>query len=113
MWTDIEEQAVSDFIKSDSVDERNKIYNTILDKLFKELIVSVFKKYNNNYLNKFIENEDNILDVLSYVFTVIHKFDPDHTLNNGNKIKAYTYFKVIITSYIGDINYKKRKLTYE
>lgn len=111
-----EEEAVINFIKSDSVEERNCIYNNILIEPFKIMIQSILRIYPiyiGNYTMYEVE-----FDALTHLIDSMIKFNPDAITKSGNKTKAYSYCQTIIRNYFIDHGKKaytesKRKLDFD
>lgn len=95
-----EEQAVIDYIRSDSIEEKNRIYNEILLVPFKKMIQSILRRYPihiGNYDMNEIES-----NALSHLIEQMVKFNPDTITKSGNKTKAYSYCQTIIRNYYKD-----------
>jgi len=111
-----EEEAVINFIKSDSLEERNRIYNNILIEPFKIMIQSILRIYPiyiGNYTMYEVE-----FDALTHLIDSMNKFNPDAITKSGNKTKAYSYCQTIIRNYFIDhgkksYNESKRKLDFD
>lgn len=111
-----EEQAVINFINSDSLEERNTIYNNILKDPFKKMIQSILRKYPihiGNYSMYEVES-----DALVHLIDKMNKFNPDTITKKGNKTKAYSYCQTIVRNYFRDhgrktYNEKKTNLNYD
>lgn len=111
-----EEQAVLDFINSDSTVERNQIYNEILIEPFRKMIQSILRKYPihiGNYDIKEVES-----NALTHMIEHMVKFNPNRIGKSGNKTKAYSYCQTIIRNYYKDhskksYNERKTNLPYD
>ncbi len=111
-----EEQAVIDFINSDSLEERNIIYNTILIEPFRKMIQSILRKYPihiGNYSMAEVES-----DALVHLIDRMDRYDPNTITKAGNKTKAYSYCQTIVRNYFNDhgrktYNDKKINLNYD
>ncbi len=111
-----EEEAVINFIKSDSVEERNIIYNSILIEPFRIMIQSILRIYPiyiGNYTMYEVE-----FDALTHLIDSMDKFNPDAITKSGNKTKAYSYCQTIIRNYFIDhgkksYNESKRKIDFD
>lgn len=106
-----EEQAVIDFINSDSLVERNKLYNDILAEPFRKMIGSILRRYPihiGNYTMMELE-----LDALVHLIDRMDKYDPETITKAGNKSKAYSYCQTIVRNYFrdhGKNSYKEKKI---
>ncbi len=111
-----EEQAVLDFINSDSVVERNQIYNEILKEPFRKMKETILRRYPIHIGNYDITQVES--DALTHMIEHMVKFDPDRIGKSGNKTKAYSYCQTILRNYYKDhskksYNEKKINLPYE
>jgi len=111
-----EEQAVINFINSNSLEERNKIYDEILAEPFRKMIQSILRKYPihmGNYSMYEVET-----DVLVHLIDRMEKYNPETITKAGNKTKAYSYCQTIVRNYFKDhgrktYNDKKTNLNYD
>ena len=87
-----QEEAVVNYLNSDSVEEKEKIYNQYLQKPFIKMVESIIKRY--KMMRPDIEINDLRDDVLSYLLTKLDKFKPD--LNK----KAYSYYGTVSRNYL-------------
>jgi hypothetical protein len=95
-----EEQAVIDYIRSNSLEEKNKIYNEILIEPFRKMIQSILRVYPihiGNYCMEEIES-----NALTHLIEHMIKFNPEKITKSGNKTKAYSYCQTIIRNYYKD-----------
>jgi hypothetical protein len=95
-----EEQAVIDYINSNSLEEKNKIYNEILIEPFKKMIQSILRRYPihiGNYDMSEVES-----NALTHLIEHMVKFNPDKITKSGNKTKAFSYCQTIIRNYYKD-----------
>jgi len=95
-----EEQAVIDYINSDSLEEKNKIYNDILIEPFRKMIQSILRRYPihiGNYDMNEVES-----NALSHLIEHMVKFNPNKITKTGNKTKAFSYCQTIIRNYYKD-----------
>lgn len=87
-----QEKAVVDYISTDDVMEKNRIFNTVLKQAFTKMIESIIRRY-----NLYPPNEDfqQIFDdTMSFLMTKLSCFDP--TTN----YKAYSYCGTICKNYL-------------
>jgi hypothetical protein len=87
-----QEEAVVNFLTSESLTERNKIYNDYLKSPINKMVESIIRRY--KLYRKDYEYEDVHSDTLSFLITKVHKFD-----SNFNK-RAYSYFGTICKNYL-------------
>ena len=87
-----QEEAVVNFLTSESYYERNKIYNQFLKAPIEKMVESIIRRY--KLYRKGFEYEDIHSDTLSFLMTKMHNFKPDK-----NK-KAYSYFGTICKHYL-------------
>jgi hypothetical protein len=95
-----EEQAVIDYINSNSLEEKNKIYNEILIEPFKKMIQSILRRYPihiGNYDMSEVES-----NALTHLIEHMVKFNPNKITKSGNKTKAFSYCQTIIRNYYKD-----------
>jgi hypothetical protein len=112
----IEEQAVIDFINSESIEERNNIYNNVLKKPFNKMICSILRKYPIHIGNFSVYELET--DALVHLIDKVSKFNPDAITKKGNKTKAYSYCQTIVRNYFRDHSVKSyneniRNLNYD
>jgi hypothetical protein len=111
-----EEQAVIDYINSNSLEEKNRIYNEILIEPFRKMIQSILRRYPIHIGNyDMIEVESN---ALTHLIEHMVKFNPDKITKSGNKTKAFSYCQTIIRNYYKDhskksYNEKKINLSFD
>jgi len=95
-----EEQAVIDYINSDSFDEKNRIYNEILIEPFRKMIQSILRRYPIHIGNYDMEEVES--NALTHLIEHMVKFNPDKITKSGNKTKAFSYCQTIIRNYYKD-----------
>ena len=111
---ELEEQAVINFNNSDSLEERNIIYEKVLMRPFKKMIQCIFRKYF-IYLKKY----DNKLesDAMTHLIDKMSNFNSNKINKNGNKTKAYSYCQTIVKNYFIEYSKKiqidKKKLNFD
>ena len=87
-----EEEAVVQYLKSDSAEEKNEIYNTVIKPAFHKMVESIIRRY-----NLYVPDEDfeeTFTDTLSFLLTKMDKFNPDRNY------KAYSYCGTICKNYL-------------
>ena len=89
---DEQEQAVVDYIISNDVNEKNRIYNTILKPAFEKMVESIINRYKLYIPDE--EFEDTFHDTISFLMTKIGLYKP----NSG--YKAYSYCGTICKNYL-------------
>jgi DNA-directed RNA polymerase specialized sigma24 family protein len=95
-----EEQAVIDYINSDSLEEKNKIYNEILIEPFRKMIQSILRRYPIHIGNYDMEEVEQ--NALTHLVEHMVKFNPNKITKSGNKTKAFSYCQTIIRNYYKD-----------
>lgn len=111
-----EEKAVTDYIRSESAEEKNLIYNAILKEPFKKMIQSILRKYPIHIGNYEIEEVEE--NVLTHLIEHMVKFNPDKITKSGKKTKAFSYCQTIVRNYYKDhswrsFNEKKTNLCFD
>ena len=76
-----EEKAVVDYINSDSVEEKNHIYNTILAEPFRVMTESILRKYSTHIGNYDIHEVE--ANALSHLVENMVKFNPNKLNKQG------------------------------
>ena len=95
-----EEQAVLDYINSNSREEKNRIYNEILIEPFRKMIQSILRRYPIHIGNYDMEEVE--ANALTHLIEHMVKFNPDKITKSGNKTKAFSYCQTIIRNYYKD-----------
>jgi hypothetical protein len=105
-----EENAVREFLITDSMEEKNKIYNEFLKEPLDKMISSIIRRY--KLYRKDMDFNEVHMDTHSFLMTKIDKFKP------SKEKKAYSYFGTICKNYLmGQIQKDQkeinRKISYE
>lgn len=87
-----EENAIVNFLQSESEEEKNEIFNTILMPAFTKMIESIIRRYNLYVPDE--EFQETFDDTISFLMTKIHKF------KIGSGFKAYSYCGTICKNYL-------------
>jgi hypothetical protein len=87
-----EEQAVVDYIRTDSKEEKNRIYNEILRPAFTKMVESIIRRYNLYPPDE--EFQETFDDTISFLMTKLSCFKPD------SGYKAYSYCGTICKNYL-------------
>jgi len=95
-----EEQAVIDYINSDSLEEKNRIYNEILIEPFRKMIQSILRRYPIHIGNYDMDEVE--ANALSHLIEHMVKFNPNKITKSGAKTKAFSYCQTIIRNYYKD-----------
>lgn len=95
-----EEQAVIDYINSNSIDEKNRIYNEILREPFRKMIESILRRYPIHIGNYDINEVES--NALTHLIEQMVKFNPNKITKSGQKTKAFSYCQTIIRNYYRD-----------
>lgn len=91
-FCDREEQAVVDYLTTDSAEEKNEIYNSILKPAFEKLVESIIRRYKLYVPGE--EFSDTFNDALSFILMKFDKFDLNGTT------KAFSYYGTICKNYV-------------
>lgn len=105
-----EEEAVRQYITSDSKEEKEEIYNKFLRDPLDKMIESIIRRY--KLYRKDMNYEDVHRDTHSFLITKVDKFKP------AKNKKAYSYFGTICKNYLmgqiqKDQKETNRKISYE
>ncbi|HOH61229.1 MAG TPA: hypothetical protein PK698_01920 [Bacilli bacterium] len=105
-----QEQAVIRFIKAETEEEKNKIFNEYLEEPLTIMIESIIRRY--KLYRRGFTFRDQHADTMSFLMTKAPKFDP-----TANK-KAYSYFGTICKNYLmgsiqKDVKDFNRTVSYE
>jgi hypothetical protein len=105
-----EEMAVLRYLSSDSLEDKNKIYNEFLRKPLDKMISSIIRRY--KLYRKDMDFYEIHIDTHSFLMTKLDKFKP------SKEKKAYSYFGTICKNYlmgqiIKDQKEINRKISYE
>lgn len=95
-----EEQAVMDYINSDSLEVKNQIYNEILIEPFRKMIQSILRRYPIHIGNYDMEEVES--NALTHLIEHMVKFNPNKITKSGAKTKAFSYCQTIIRNYYKD-----------
>jgi DNA-directed RNA polymerase sigma subunit (sigma70/sigma32) len=87
-----QEEAVIRYLKSESGEEKNKIFNEYLREPLTIMVESIIRRY--KLYRKGITFEDTHTDTVSFLMTKINKFDSEQNY------KAYSYFGTICKNYL-------------
>ncbi len=106
----VQEEAVVKFLKSESEDERNKIFNEYLREPLTIMVESIIRRY--KLYRKDMTFEETHTDTLSFLMTKVSKFKPEENT------KAYSYFGTICKNYLmgaiqKDTKEMNRNISYE
>lgn len=99
-FADREERAVIDYINSNSLEEKNIIYNEILIEPFRKMIQSILRRYPIHIGNYDMEEVES--NALTHLIEHMVKFNPHKITKSGNKTKAFSYCQTIIRNYYKD-----------
>lgn len=107
---DEQEEAVKQYLKTESEEEKNKIFNEYLRQPLITMSESIIRRY--KLYRKDIEFQEIQDDTISFLITKIDKFNPE------KNHKAYSYFGTICKNYLMGTRQKEskefnRKISYE
>jgi hypothetical protein len=91
-WSEEQEKAIVDYLKSTNEHEKNRIFERKLYKPFGKLVENIIFTY--KLYRSDIEAKDLEIDCLSFLITKIEKFNP----NSGTR--AFAYFGTIAKHYL-------------
>jgi hypothetical protein len=106
-----EEQAMLDYIDTNSIEERHKIYNDILREPFRKMTESILRRYPIHIGNYDIHEVE--ANALSHLIEQMVKFNRHKITKNGQKAKAFSYCQTIVRNFYKDHSKRsnKEKLT--
>lgn len=87
-----EEQAVLDYLNTDSADEKNRIFTEKLQRPFTKMIESIIRRY--KLYNPDETFEETFDKTMSFLVTKFDKYNP----NSG--WKAYSYYQTIVKNFL-------------
>lgn len=87
-----QEQAVKDYLKAETKEEKDKIYNEWLKPAFTKMVESIIRRY--KLFPPDEEFQETFNDTISFLMTKIEKFNPDMNY------KAYSYCGTICKNYL-------------
>lgn len=96
---EIQEEAVKEYLETNSEIRKNQIFNNILLPAFTKMIESIIRRYNLHIPNE--EFNDTFNDTISFLMSKIEHYDPERiSKKTGNKFKAYSYCGTICKNYL-------------
>lgn len=96
----VEEEAIEKYIKSDDLEERNRLYEEVISDVFRELIENIVYTYKFHNL----PNSDSLIDECHvWLPTIIEKYDPD------KNTKAFSYFSACTRNWFIQKSKKRSK----
>ena len=94
-----QEEAVKEYLSTDSLARKNKIFNNILLPAFTKMIESIIRRYNLHIPNE--EFEETFSDTISFLMSKIDCFEPEKiSTKTGKAFKAYSYCGTICKNYL-------------
>lgn len=102
-----EEQALLDYIDSNSVEERHKIYVKILSEPFRKMTESILRRYSTHIGNYDIHQVE--ADALSHLVEQMVKFNRNKITKSGKKAKGFSYCQTIVRNFYKDHSKRTRK----
>jgi len=105
-----QEQAVSDYLNTDSEEEKNKIFNEYLREPLVIMVESIIRRY--KLYRKGFTFEEQHTDTMSFLMTKINRYDVEQNH------KSYSYFGTICKNYLmgaiqKDVKDVNRTISYE
>lgn len=106
-WTLDTEKAIIDYNMSESMEERNKLFDSIIYPALKKLVENIFNRFKFNYMA--LPNEQIQIETVNYIAMQLDKFNP--TLG----FKSFSYFSIAVKNYLIQLsnNNLKRFNQYE
>jgi len=95
-----EEKAVIDYNNSDSLEEKNLIYEKILKRPFRIMVESIIRRYPIHMGGYDITEVES--NALSHLIEHMIKYDPNRITKKGEKAKAYSYCQTIVRNFCKD-----------
>jgi len=99
-----EEKAVVDYINTNSKEEKDYIYNTVLIEPFRKMIQSILRRYPVNIGNYTMEEVEQ--SALTHMIEHMVKFNPNSITKAGKKTKAFSYCQTIVRNFFKDLTKK-------
>lgn len=94
-----QENAVKEYLLTDNIVKKNKIFNDILLPAFTKMIESIIRRYNLHIPNE--EFEETFNDTISFLMSKIECFEPEKiSEKTGKTFKAYSYCGTICKNYL-------------
>jgi hypothetical protein len=93
----LEEQAVIDYITTDSEEVKNEIYENVLKEPFRKMVESISKKYPLHLGNYSLEEVQQY--ALSHLIEQMISYNPNRILEGGRKPKAFSYCQTIVRNF--------------
>jgi hypothetical protein len=94
-----QENAVKEYLLTDSQTKRNIIFNNTLLPAFTKMIESIIRRYNLHIPNE--EFEETFNDTISFLMSKIEHFEPEKiSKKTGKTFKAYSYCGTICKNYL-------------
>jgi len=97
-WTSETEEALAEYVRTEDMDERNRLFDEHIHIPLKKLIDDVVKRYKPCAGEV---DEDIKLDILTYVVMYVGKFNPEATFRD-RKVTAWSYCNVLARCWIAD-----------
>jgi len=92
------EAAIIQFNAEKRIKIRNKIYNERIKHAFEKIAENVLNTFKFSYFE--VTSLDVQKEVVSYLVSNIHKFDPNKNKNINNGNKAFSYFSVVAKNFL-------------
>jgi len=107
-----EELAVKQYLSKDLTErEKNKIFETILEPCFRELVNGVLQMPKFQKIVIIGSNEEQLReDAFYHLVFQIHKYDPNRIGKNGQLAKAYSYLGTVVKNYFLQIKIQNDSL---
>lgn len=94
-----QEEAVKEYLLTDDLNKKNRIFNDTLLPAFTKMIESIIRRYNLHIPNE--EFEETFNDTISFLMSKIECFEPEKvSVKTGKTFKAYSYCGTICKNYL-------------
>jgi len=104
-WNEFTEAAISEYLKSETQEQRDDIYNTKLKFSFEKLVENIFNTFKFSYFE--VGPDDIMKECVGHLFQQLPKFNPDR----GSK--SYSYFSIVAKNWLialNNFNYKHNNI---
>lgn len=103
-WTSETEDALAEYVTTNDMDEKNRLFTECLHEPLKKLIDANIKRYRIP-----IVDEDLKLSILTDVVMRVERFRPNVVLPSGRKSTGRAYCSILIRSWFADWNLKRSR----
>lgn len=90
-FTEIEENAIVKYNKTNSIDEKNRLFRNIIEPAFKTMIEAIIRRYNLRVANETFDETFN--DAMTFMISKLDRYKKD----NG---RAYSYMQAVCKNHL-------------